>query len=303
MLPSYAVAACVSVLLIAGCSHASGTDGSHSDSSSATSSNPTVNRDTMLFKTTAGFCEGINAQQALAEHKRYTPHGDMGQTEVGQIANSGDAVEMGNGVQTQCRDINGDVSTQTALWVQDQRNGASGYIRPSAISQPAVQRPASASANVKSSPPRGYPPVTPPPLVAAEGYMVALNDSLNNHKPGFDEPASSKCANDAAHYYLEQGQRAFDSGRYRQARTDAWTAYEYAECGSNRSAKEDGDAELLLSRSEAKLGILHGAKEDASNAASSYSDCQGASDVYSDDDRNYCTSQMGVANDVAHGGE
>jgi len=299
-------AACSTLLLLVliGCDSSTQSTNVSSDASKAPTS-ATLIRDSMVFTTTAGYCEWLNEQKALALGRRYIPHGDMGQTEVGQLVNSGDSVEIGKPTQTLCRDLRGNVSSKMPVWIQDEKNGASGYIDWSVISSAGHGRPSAADSLASGVPgaPPGSPMVTPPPLVIAEGYMDALNDSINNNKPAFDEVVSDKCVLQAARYYLAVGQREFQNAHYSRARTDAWSAYHYAQCGSDGADKEDGDALLLFSKSEARLGIRSGAKQDAANAANSYQNCTNADKVYGQDDQKYCTVQMSEAQRVANGGD
>ncbi|MGC2632653.1 MAG: hypothetical protein WA215_00430 [Candidatus Cybelea sp.] len=107
---------------------------SDSSDSATESSSGTITRDTMLFTTTAGFCEWINEEEALKLGKRYTPHGDMGQTETGQLVKSGDSVQIGLTVRTECRDLWGNGSERNPVWVKDQTSPAEGWIEQTAIS-------------------------------------------------------------------------------------------------------------------------------------------------------------------------
>jgi hypothetical protein len=108
-------------------------DSSDGSDTATTPPSGTITRNTMLFTTTAGFCEWINEEEALRLGRRYTPHGDMGQTETGQLVNSGDFVQIGLTVQTACRDLWGKGSERNPVWVQDETNGAEGYIEQNAL--------------------------------------------------------------------------------------------------------------------------------------------------------------------------
>ncbi len=146
------------------------------------------------------------------------------------------------------------------------------------------------------------PLISPGPLVAQYGYEEALNKTINENVDA-TVTHNAPCSVPAAQYYLDQARGAFVSKDYIRARTLSWSAWEYSgSCNEKRGSQEQGDALLIFSKAEIRLGNLTGGKNDADASASSFADCASAEDVYDQATRDYCAARRSEAHDIVQNG-
>ena len=148
----------------------------------------------------------------------------------------------------------------------------------------------------------------PAPLIAPEaivlnyGYEGALDQQIN-HNVDATITHNAPCSIAAAQNYLGEGQAAFAAKNYTKARLLSWSSWEYSgSCNEKRGSQEQGDALLIFAKSEIRLGKLTAGKNDADAAASSYSECVSAEDVYDQATRDYCSERHAEATDIVQNG-
>lgn len=142
-------------------------------------------------------------------------------------------------------------------------------------------------------------PVAMPAPIAAAGYedgfaaLVRAGNGLGKHYP---------CDVAKAERYVEAARRAFTARAYESARTTAYGGVAYTDsCVPQlHPDRVRGDALLIFSKAELRMGRITAGKNDADAAAASYVDCA-SPDGYSEDTVAYCRSHRQEAHDIAHG--
>ncbi len=162
----------------------------------------------------------------------------------------------------------------------------------------ARERSAQANARVKH-----IAPFPVPAPILERGYEAALDDYISHGGPNPNAYRMS-CSPQLAQSYVVAGKAAFADKHYDLARRVAFGAIANTDhCHSSDHVEViRGDAFLIMSKSELRLGMLSAGKNEGDAAAGSFVECSDTDSGYSEETAQYCRQRREEAHDIAQNG-